>query len=367
MERFFDLASQWEGIETPFLGMDRAALDRKAREFREQEGRCPSFYAVKANPDPTVVGAIAESGVGFEISSESELAVLTRLGVNPERIITSNPIKTPGFIEAMVRLGHREFVFDSTAEAEKLARLAPGSDVSIRLTVDNLESSWPLADKFGVGVDHAADLLLSAPGMGLNPTGITFHVGSQCLGLASWRAALERSAELWRRVSAAGVNLRSLNIGGGFPAHHDEGIPTVRETFGLVYALVSELFPPGVELRAEPGRGLVADAGVLVSSVIGKAAREGDDWVYLDVGVFNGLMEAVGGIRYRFATLGPGGAEKQWTVGGPSCDSFDVVAKDVTLPEPEIGDRVLIYPAGAYTTAYASPFNGTPVPPVVLT
>lgn len=367
MERFLKLASRWEGIETPFLAMDRTVLEGKAREFGEQNGRCPSFYAVKANPDPAVVGLIAESGIGFEISSEAELAVLTRLGVSPERIISSNPIKTPAFIEAMVRLGRREFVFDSTTEAEKLARLAPGSDVTVRLTVDNLESSWPLADKFGLGVDDATDLLLSAPGMGLNPTGITFHVGSQCLGLASWRAALERSAELWQRVGAAGVRLRNLNIGGGFPAHHDEGIPTVRETFDLVYSLVSELFPPGVELRAEPGRGLVADAGVLVSSVVGKAAREGEDWVYLDVGVFNGLMEAVGGIHYRFATLGPGGPEKQWTVGGPSCDSFDVVAKGVVLPEPEVGDRVLIYPAGAYTTAYASRFNGTPVPPVVLT
>ena len=367
MERFFEPASRWEGIETPFLGMDRTVLERKAREFRDRNGRCPSFYAVKANPDPAVVGVIAECGLGLEISSEDELAVLTHLGVDPARIISSNPIKTPGFIEAMVRLGRREFVFDSTTEAEKLARLAPGSDVTVRLTVDNLESSWPLADKFGVGVDDAADLLLSAPGLGLNPTGITFHVGSQCLGLASWRAALERSAELWHRVDAAGVSLRSLNIGGGSPAHHDEGIPTVRETFDLVYSLVSELFPPGVELRAEPGRGLVADAGVLVSSVIGKATREGEDWLYLDVGVFNGLMEAVGGIRYSFGTISPGGPEKRWTVGGPSCDSFDVVAKDVVLPEPDVGDRVLIYPAGAYTTAYASRFNGTSVPPVVLT
>jgi ornithine decarboxylase len=321
---------------------------------------------MKANPDLAVVETIAASSLGFEVSSEDELALLTGLGVSPNRIISSNPIKTPGFIEAMHALGRREFVFDSTTEAEKLARLAPGSDAVIRLTVDNLESSWPLADKFGVGPDDAHDLLLYAAKLGLVPSGITFHVGSQCLGLASWRGALQRAAGVWARLADSGVRLRTLNVGGGFPAQHDEGIPTVPDTFDLIFGLVSDLFPSGVELRAEPGRGLVADAGVLVSSVIGKAVREEASWVYLDVGVFNGLMESIGGINYLFAPLAARGPEQRWTVAGPSCDSFDVIAKDVSLPDLEVGDRVLIHPAGAYTTAYAAPFNGAVVPPVVL-
>jgi ornithine decarboxylase len=134
-----------------------------------------------------------------------------------------------------------------------------------------------------------------------------------------------------------------------------------------VFTRVGELFPADITLEAEPGRALVADAGALVGTVVGKAAREGEDWLYLDVGVFNGLMEAVGDIPYAFTPLSnPGTTNKKWTIAGPSCDSFDVVAKDISLPELAVGDRVLITPGGAYTTAYASNFNGIKIPSVVL-
>ena len=258
-------------------------------------------------------------------------------------------------------------MFDSIIEAEKIARWAPGSDVIIRLAVENYESSWPLTDKFGIEPEEAAKLLLQSRDLFLNPIGITFHVGSQCEGTLSWDAALERAAGVWHRVAQSGVNLKLLNIGGGFPTYHGNDVPSIETIYGIVFKQITEFFPPNLVLEAEPGRSLVADAGVLVGSVQGKAERDGVNWLYLDIGVFNGLMEAVGKIPYKFSPLAnPGNEHLKWTVAGPSCDSFDVIAKDILLPDLAVGDKLLITPGGAYTTAYASSFNGVQIPSVIV-
>ena len=367
MQRFLKLAAQHQAIKTPFLLMDRSLLKDKACEFGAFASRCKVFYAAKANADPAVLECLSSTGIGFEISTQHELKLLKSVGIGAERIITSNPIKEPGFIKAMCKLGVRQFVFDSVAEAHKLAQYAPGSEVIVRLAVDNSGSAWPLADKFAVGPDSALELLLLARTLGLEPAGVTFHVGSQCTDLVAWRKALEVASGLWQRAAAVGVHLRVLNIGGGFPAHHNQVVPSVPEIFELVFSQVGKLFPNDVELVAEPGRGLVADAGVLVSSVIGEASREYGDWLYLDVGVFNGLMEAVGDVNYSFCLPPATMPEKRWTIAGPSCDSLDVIARGVHLRGPDPGERVLIYPGGAYTTAYASRFNGASIPKLVLT
>jgi len=364
MQRFFDLCPI---LDTPFLLMDRAALQSRVEDFLGHAKECGVFYAVKANSDPEVVQLVADAGMGFEISSTAELDLLLGLGVDAKKIITSNPIKNPKFIEKMYSNGGRQFVFDSVTEAEKIAKWAPGSDVVVRLTVENLESSWPLTDKFGVGAEEAATLLLQSRDLGLNPAGVTFHVGSQCEGVLSWHAALECAADVWHQVADGGVKLKLLNIGGGFPAYHGVDVPSAEAIYDIVFKRVVELFPADIVLEAEPGRALVADSGALVGTVVGKAGRDGENWLYLDVGVFNGLMEAVGNIPYAFTPFNdPGTGNVKWVIAGPSCDSFDVVAKNIELPELAVGDRLLITPGGAYTTAYASTFNGVQIPSVVL-
>ena len=367
MERFLQLVEQHQRVRTPFLLMDRDLLREKALEFQAFASRCPVFYAAKANTDAGVLECLGDVGIGFEISTEPELRLIRRLGIGADRIVSGNPIKSPGFIKAMHSLGVRRFVYDSATEAHKLAKHAPGSEVMLRLSVDNSGSSWPLDDKYGVGVECAKDLLLFARTLGLAPAGVTFHVGSQCVELDSWRKALELASRLWEQAAAAGIHLGVLIIGGGFPAHHDAVIPSAPEIFEHVFHLVHRLFPQDVELLAEPGRALVADAGVLVSTVIGKARREDGDWLYLDLGVFNGLMEAVGNVHYSFWPTRSKMPSKEWTMAGPSCDSFDVIARGVSMREPEIGERILVFPGGAYTTAYASKFNGSAIPKVVLT
>ena len=364
MQRIVDLSPTQE---TPVLLMDRSAIQSRAMDFINHANGSGVFYAVKANPDPQIVRIIDDTGMGFEISATGELDLLLGIGIDAGKIITSNPIKAPDFVEKMYRFGVRRFVFDSVTEAEKIARWAPGSDVMVRLTVENLESSWPLTDKFGIEPKQAAKLLIQSRDLGLNPVGITFHVGSQCEGTSSWHAALDRAANVWHYVAQDGLNLEILNIGGGFPAYHGVDVPSIETIYGIVFKRVAELFPPNLVLEAEPGRSLVADAGTLVASVLGKAERKQENWLYLDIGVFNGLMEAVGEIPYQFTPLANHGDDyMKWTIAGPSCDSFDVIATDISLPELAIGDKLLITPGGAYTTAYASSFNGVPIPSVVV-
>ncbi len=353
---------------TPFLLMSRRTLREKAAEFTAFSPRVQTLYSVKANPAPQVLSFFMGLDIGYEVSSQAELRRVLSLGTPVEQVTTSNPVMPPEFIRYAYRKGLREYVMDSSEEVRKLARYAPGSGVLVRLVVDNTESAWPLDEKYGVEPSEAVELLLDAQERGLQPQGVTFHVGSQCTGLASWRAALEKAAEVWRRSAGQGITLTALNVGGGFAAHHTPDVPTVTESMQTIVSCADELFPPGTELRAEPGRGLVGDAGVLVASVIGTARRGSQDWVYLDVGVFNGLMETIGGLRYSIVPVKgvEQRPERAWVVAGPTCDSFDVVSRETPLPALAAGDRVAITPAGAYTTSYASSFNGSSIPRTYL-
>ncbi len=347
--------------QTPFLVIDRDVIRRKFREFQTAIGQARIFYALKANPHWRIARLLLELGADFEISSQEELSFLLRQGVSPRRLISSNPVKTEGFIAAAHASGIELLAFDSYAEVEKLARFAPGSKVYVRLSVSNEGSQWPLSRKFGVEAEEAVKLLIRAGERGLKPYGIAFHVGSQCTEQATWVKALEKSGEVWDSAESRGLKLRMLNIGGGFPIKYIGNIPPVVQIAEAVRDTIKEVFPGGIEVFVEPGRALVGEAGILVATVIGKGNRNGEKWLYLDAGVFHGLMESIGGIQYPMTVAG-NGPRSRWVLAGPSCDSFDVISNEVELNEPEIGDKVHIMSAGAYTTAYASRFNGFGIP-----
>ncbi|HEY8478175.1 MAG TPA: type III PLP-dependent enzyme [Chloroflexota bacterium] len=351
---------------TPLLVVDRAVLRRKYREIRDGLGAVEVFYAVKANPHPEVSRVLAEMGAGFEVSSPAELDLALEAGAAPERIISSNPVKPPAFIAEAYRRGVRFFAFDSEAEVRKLAAHAPGSMVYVRLAVDNSGAEWPLAKKYGVGPYEAVDLLEMAGRSGLVPYGITFHVGSQCLSAESWVEALCLCDEVWRALQRRGVQLEMISLGGGLPVPHLRPVPSAAEIGRAVERAMKELFAgERVRLTVEPGRALVGEAGVLVASVVGKARRGMDTWVYLDAGAFNALMETLQGFRYELLTERTG-PPVRCTVAGPTCDSVDTLFADVELPELEVGDRVYVLNAGAYTLSYASSFNGFAPPEVVF-
>jgi ornithine decarboxylase len=357
-----------EDIETPFLLIDSDKVREKASMIGRHIRNSRMFYAVKANPDIGIIKFLNKSGVGFEIASEGELEILASINVGPERIISSNPVKSLKFLRKAASYGVNYFAFDSEAEIEKLAKYIPRCNVYIRLSVPNEGSEWPLSKKFGVELDEALTLLCRARDRGLNPIGITFHVGSQCTNIYNWNNALDKAKMLWDEAEKKGIKLEILNIGGGYPINYTKNVVGIEAIEKNVNTRIYERFPEDIKIYIEPGRAVVGDAGIFVTTVIGKAKREDKDWLYIDVGVFNGLMESVGGIKYSYIIEDSKHArhKKQWTVAGPSCDSFDVIDQNVTLPEPLVGNLVLILSSGAYTVSYASEFNGFSIPKTIL-
>jgi len=349
--------------KTPALLMDRMLIKAKYEDFRSCFSQARVYYAVKSNPHPDIITLLHGLGCDFEISSLGELERLLSMGIPSQRITVGNPVKAP----SLVKLVHQSSVdltaFDSYAEIEKLATLAPGIRVGVRLSVPNDGSEWPLTKKFGVESDQAVELLAQAKESGLKPVGIFFHVGSQCTLASTWAKAIEKSWSVWQRAAQRGMELHILNLGGGFPATYLRPVPSVAEIAKVIYEALMAFFPRNVEISIAPGRGLVGEAGILAATVMAKATRDGERWLYLDVGVFNGLMEAVGGIKYRIVPS-RNGPTRKWVLSGPTCDSFDVISNEVELPDLDIGERVYITSAGAYTTAYASEFDGFPIPEI---
>ena len=352
-------------LEPPYLLTDKAKVRNKVHSIGRNIRNCEVYYAVKANPDIDILKLIDTTGVGFEIASEGELAMLVSMGVHKDRIITSNPIKSFKFLRMAADYGVSYFAFDSRDEVKKLRDYCPGCNVYVRLAVPNEGSEWPLSKKFSVEIDVAEELLLYAKKKGLNPVGITFHVGSQCTNMYNWNSALDKAKILWDRAEKRGIRLSVLDIGGGHPIRYTKDVVNITAINKNINKLIYDKFPRKTRIFIEPGRAVVGDAGIFVTKVIGKAKRGDENWLSIDVGVFNGLMESVGGIKYSYIVEGAK-EKKLWTLAGPSCDSFDVIEKDIMLPEPEVGNIILILSSGAYTISYASEFNGFSIPKTIL-
>jgi ornithine decarboxylase len=359
-------------VQTPSLVLDFATISHNYNRFTHSFPNGDVFYAMKANASFDIVQMVVNRGGGLEIASLAELEKSLRAGATGERIICSNPIKNPQFLQRMNDSGVYAVVVDSTFEVEKVARYMPGARVYVRLAVDNTGSVLPLAGKFGVDSDTALMLCDLAREHGLTPIGVSFHVGSQCLNPNNWVNAIAACGALWRRAAAHGHRFTFLDIGGGFPAghYHDVTIPTIEAIGDAVNAAIVQHIPftPDLFLVLEPGRGLSGEAGQLVTTVEGKAQRGEATWLYLDAGVFNGLMETFEGFPPVVRLLADDADDRplvRYTLAGPSCDSSDVMARDMEMPEVHIGERLIFIDVGAYTNEYAVPFNGFPIPEVV--
>lgn len=350
--------------KTPYLVIESEKVLHALDTFQRLFGK-NAFYAVKANPDKSLVKLLSEHGGNFEVSSSGELDLMRDLGVPAEKIISAGTIKTAGFIKSAFEYGIRYFTADCASEIESIARCAPGSKLIVRLAVVNTGSEWPLERKFGVNVGEAVKLLQKARASGLMPWGLSFHVGSQCTLPGTWLDAIDTARSAWDLAAKKDIHLKSLNLGGGFPVEYRKSVPETEEFARVIFKGLKEKMPDAEDILVEPGRAIAGHAGTIVTTVIAKAMRNRKRWLYLDVGIFNGLMESIGGIKYPFVVERQGEPVK-WILAGPSCDGLDVIDKEVYLPDVEIGDRVLILSAGAYTTAYASTFGGAPIPRIYI-
>ena len=358
---------------TPFLMVD---LEQVVAAYSSLQCALPDFrilYAMKANSQPEIIDALARHGSGFEIASATELQTLAERDVPMNEVMFSNPVKAPLDVRMGYDCGVSCFALDSDSEIVKLALEAPGSAVYVRLATSGAGSRFPLSRRFGVGPDEAVELLKLAQNFGLVPYGCTFHVGSQNVDPRSWNKPIEACAYVMREFERRhGSRLQMLNIGGGYPAQYAEKpVPTFEE-YGSSIAHALKQLPYPVELVTEPGRALVANAGIVASTVIGRRKRASTTWVHLDVGPYNGLMEAnsfLGGERNPISWGGGanGGRSEACTLTGPTCDDGDILQDDVELPSDlGLGDRVYIGTAGAYSSSLAVNFTGFAPPPTLI-
>jgi len=284
-------------IPSPCLVVD---VDIVAHNFEERARSLPQariFYAVKANPADEIVSRLARLGSSFDTASMGEIDLCLGHGVSADRLSFGNTIKKERDIAEAFGKGVRMFAFDSAAELDKIARVAPGSKVYCRVLMECEGAEWPLSRKFGCEPSMAADLLVRANELGLDAYGLSFHVGSQQTDLTQYDKALALSLSLFRDLDARGVNLRMVNMGGGFPSRYRTDVPSIAAYGAAIReALVRHFGDNQPEVIVEPGRGVVGDAGVIQAEVVLVSEKGGDDarrWVYLDAGKFHGLAETM--------------------------------------------------------------------------
>ena len=354
-------------LPTPVLTVDTQIVRRLHGALRSALPGVDLHYAVKANPSTAVLAALAARGARWDVASPGEIDAVLEVDPDPSHLSYGNTAKKASDIAYATGVGVRRFSFDSDGELEKLARHAPGATLMVRLATSGQGADWALGRKFGCSEREAARLMARAASLG-HPVGVCFHVGSQQHDVNAWDAPLAATARLRSSIRRFGTDIAVVDLGGGFPGTAAEPTPHIDDFgLGILGAVRRHLGPTPPPLMAEPGRFLVADAGVLETEVVLVAERDGMRWVHLDVGLFSGLAETMGeALRYRISAHRNGeeitGPVEEAVLAGPTCDSVDVLylRHRPSLPSDlRPGDRLRLHGTGAYTTTYSSVgFNG---------
>lgn len=351
---------------TPLLVISKSKLKQNYANLQKALPRCKIYYAVKANPHQGVLNVLREIGCNFDVASFKEIETLLDLGVDATRMLFANPVKTSIDIVRAYNVGVEAFVYDNDEEIKKLARHAPESEVMLRTTLStpNDAAHYQLSNKFGCDPAQAVRLLNKAKKAGLNPTGICFHIGSQSKKADAFNSALDNATRIMREAKKDGIKIETIDIGGGFPVKYGNGCNGDCDPKSFLQEtakMLDEYITPSTNIWCEPGRYIVGDAGDLVMSVIGKNKRKGVIWYYVDDGYYQDFSD-IHASKWHFEFLaGRRGKKKRSVLAGPTCDSFDIIGKNVWLPELEVGDLIISPNCGAYASAIAATnFNGFP-------
>ena len=342
---------------TPLLVLSLEQIEKNYRLLRTHLPRVKVFYAIKANPHRRILELMRDLGSNFDVASDGEIMELSSLGVDGSRMIYANPMKTVNGLRACRNAGVGKMTFDSAGEIDKMARECPGATVLLRIRIDNSSAHVDLNKKFGAAREQALELLLKAREAGLDAAGIAFHVGSQTTSADPYLYALDIAREIFEEAAAAGMQLRIMDIGGGFPIPEPKGRFNLQEMLNQINARLDEDFP-GVEIWAEPGRFICGTAVNLITSVIGVTERGGQPWYFLDEGLY-GTFSGVLFDQWDFKLISfKEGEQVAATFAGPSCDSLDIMFRGKMTVRQEEGDLILVPICGAYTSASATTFNG---------
>ncbi len=359
---------------TPLVVVDHAVIRRNFAEFRRHFPKVQPYYAVKANPEPEIVRTLFRAGASFDVASLPEfMLVYENIKSWPapaqqdfiwDKIIYANPTKPRQTLEALDR--YKPLVtFDNLTELEKIHAYAPHAGVVVRLRVPNTGSMVELSSKFGCDPAEAVDLMLAATRLGLAVEGVSFHVGSQCCNFENYVQSLNMASAVMREARSRGQPMKILDIGGGFPAPYHQDVPPIATLARKINAEIDRLFPPDVEIIAEPGRFMVASAAWAVSRIIGKARRDGKPCYYIDDSVYHTFSGIIfDHCKYPLKSFRRGRKEI-CAVFGQTCDGLDVLSLSEELPELKLDDLVYAENIGAYGSASATWFNGFPPAKVV--
>lgn len=343
---------------SPLLILSLKQIEANYLCLKKYMPRVRVFYAIKANPHPEILKTMINLGSSFDVASDGEIRTLYDMGVQGERLIYANPVKTTGGLEACRECGVSKMTFDSASEIDKIKAQCPDATVLLRLRIDNSSAHVDLNKKFGAARENALDLMLKAKAAGLDMAGIAFHVGSQTVSADPYLHALDIARELFEEAKTAGLKLRILDIGGGFPIPEPKVYFNFPEMLKQINARLDEDFP-NTEIWAEPGRYICGTAVNLITSVIGVNERGGQPWYFLDEGLY-GTFSGVIFDQWDFKLLSFKEGEERVaaTFAGPSCDSLDIMFRGKLTVPLEVGDLLLVPSCGAYTSASATTFNG---------
>jgi ornithine decarboxylase len=349
----------------PVLFLSEGRVRRNYRSLRSALPGVDLYYAAKANPHPDIVRILTEERAFFDVCTNGEIDIVHSCGVAGDRCLHTHPVKQETDLRHALDFGIDTFVADNHWELEKLVPYKDRLKVLIRLCIENPHCPVNLSRKFGVQPSRAATLVTEARDMGLTVEGLAFHVGSQNQLASKYIEALQHCTNTLRAVAKQGIELRTIDIGGGFPISYLSPTTPIARYCRPIRDYLAERFA-GYRIIAEPGRFVCGGAMVLATRVIGKSVRQGVRWYYLDEGLYGSFSGKVFDHADYPMYVSRGGKRYPSTIAGPTCDSFDVPYENVPLPELEIGDILLFGSMGAYTTASATTFNGYPLAKTML-
>ncbi len=366
----FDRASLEELVskhETPFMVLDLSEVDYQYKSLQAALPGVKLFYALKALSHPALIKRLKSLGCNFDLATIGEVELVESLGVKGDQCIHTHPIKKDKEIKRALEFGCNRFVIDNMEELKKFIPYAGQVELIVRVSFRSKQAVVDLSRKFGCALEELPLLVEFAQQNSIEVIGLSFHVGSQSLSPMTQANAIRASIAAMKVMNS--VNWKFLDIGGSFPVSYQEAVLPIADFCAPVMEALSEL-PENIEIFAEPGRFIAAPSMIEVVSIVGKARRGAKIWYYLDDGVYGGFSgQMFDHATYPLAPLkpfDPTGEFLSSVLAGPTCDSIDVVAEDIELPDMEIGDILVGKKMGAYTIASATEFNFYPKPKVVV-
>jgi ornithine decarboxylase len=347
---------------SPLLVLDCDVVRSQYRSLAASLPGVGLHYALKPLPERAVIETLAAEGASFDLATTGEVDLVREVGIAAARCIHTHPIKRDQDIRAALAYGIRTFVADNPDEVRKFGAYAGQVELLLRVSFRSPAAVVDLSRKFGCDPESTPALIDLAQGLGIRVAGLSFHVGSQSRRPDTKLRAIEACAALIRDRGGRGLAMPPvLDIGGGFPIDYLEPAMPIDEFCAPIRRALEGL-PPGTRVIAEPGRFICGPAGTVLTTVMGRAWRDGRWWYYLDDGLYGSFSgQLYDHARYPVEPLrAVAGPVQHSVLAGPTCDSIDVIAEDIELPALQAGDILVGRQMGAYTTASATDFNFFP-------